>query len=567
MKKPLVFLLPFLLCLLSCTNTDKQESRIRIVTFCDGYSAEEVERNITAPIENAFKDVSTSSITSAGKCIITLSSEVSADSLRMLAQDRMPVKYLPKDTKPVIQNYTDPDAAVIRYVLTSDVLPLTELRKWDEEVLAAELERWPAVTAAYAVGGGEEVFLIDPDLHKLNSFGIGMDEFANAIERSLYPVETLPGKLNLNIKAKIKTPEEIANMIIKTSGSTAIMVKDVAQVSLSVKETNEAVYNADKPSIEGIVTFKNGLSPIEIKKQFYSVLEQVKKKGMPAGISIHPFFEPGNRKSTGIFKVQLPSGLSHKDRHDAWMKIWQAVQKTEGVVSFVSETGYSVNENTEEENCLNFYIDIGQNQNTVEVENALQEKLDAFPGMRYWFVHPASGEWPADYSIKIFSEDEGKMREAMTEWRKKLELVKGLKNIHSKGDQQIPELNFKTDREKAAQYGISIDLLQKTVRFPLEAKVWSAGLEIPVQLKILHGAEINDLSFLKINSRNGLIPVMELITIEERSVSFTILHEDARTYTALSFTVADENALQALQEQLQKQAAGSGDLLIRLEKD
>jgi multidrug efflux pump subunit AcrB len=551
-----------LLFLIGCTQKNP-ENRVIIATTYKGASPEEMEQSIAGPIEKAMQDLKTSSISSSGKCLITVSAEIPLDSLRFLVKARMPDNsLLPRalDTPPAIIDYVDPNTSVIRYVLKSETMPLVQLRKWNEEVLAAELNRYPKVKVAYSVGSGELVLRVSPNLQRLEAYGIAPDELAQAIDLAELG-EPFSG---IRIKNTIKTPEELQNLVIRSGKNGSILLRDLAEISVEAREGKESVFlGMNQRVIEGVVVFSNDLSAIEMEKQFYTVLNSIKKE-MPAGITVTPFFGTSASMEGQLqLKVQFPGGMQESAMEATVMKIRKLIAGNASVTSVVSETGFSVNGDVMEEQCYTFYIGTEESKKMSDVEADLQDKLSAIPGISFWFVHGAD-DYPAGYCLKISAPGKDQLVKAMEACREKLDAAEGISTIHTKGNSIVPALNYIADREKMAEYGISSFGLQ--VELYRNGKTWERMNELPIELKIPGNKKPEDISNWKIRTREGMIPLTTIMSLEMTASPFVILHENRLPCVAICFAVKSKEALKNLESSLMSISVEQG-VNLRLEKD
>jgi multidrug efflux pump subunit AcrB len=544
----------------SCTQK-KPESRLLIITNYEGASPEVMEQSIAGPIEKAMNDLKTASASSSGKCVITVSAEIPLDSLRFLVKARMPDNsQLPKAIDPpVIRDYSDPTTSVIRYILKSETMPLVQLRKWNEEVLATELSRQPKVKAAFTVGSGELVLRVSPDLQKLETYGIGVDKLAQAIDLAEY------GEPYSDIRAKngIKTTEELQSLVIRSGKNGILLLKDLARVSVEAREGTQAVSFGDQPVIEGVVVYSNDLSVAEMEKQFYTILNNVKKK-MPAGVTVTPFFGTvASLEGQLQLKIQFPGGTEGSAMEESVARIQRLIADKAGVASVVSETGFSVNGDVMEEQCYTFYISTGEPEKAGSVESDLQNKLSVIPGINFWFDHHAD-DYPADYCLKIGASEKDQLTKAMEVCREQLNAAEGISTIHTKGNSVIPTLNYRVDREKMAQYGISSFGLQ--VELYRNGKTWERLNGLPIELKIPGSRKPENISSWKIRTTDGIIPLTAVMSLEMSTSPFVILHENRSPLVAICFTVKSEEALKILEASLKSIPLGQ-DVTLRLEKD
>src|SRR5579862_196271 len=204
---------------------------------------------ITRPIEETVNSVpgllQVRSITSRGSAEIDLFFRWDVDMFQTLQYVNAAISRiqpeLPSTAKIEAHRLTFAAFPIIGYSLTSDTMPQTQLWEMATYELKPRLNRLEGVSTVIVQGGQEPEFQIMPDPAKLLTASVTVSDILEAVRRT--NLIDSPGLLERNhqlylalVNGQVKTPEEIANAVIKnTLAGIPVRIGDVAQVAPGVK--------------------------------------------------------------------------------------------------------------------------------------------------------------------------------------------------------------------------------------------------------------------------------------------------------------------------------------------
>src|SRR6516162_6295785 len=126
---------------------DVTNVQVMIITLFPGQAAEEVEKQVTIPVERALtgtpRVLVQRSITSFGlsQVILTFEDDVDIYWARQQVAERLPDAELPNGVSPQLGPNDTPVGQIYQYTLESDRHTPSELRSWQEWVVARHLMR------------------------------------------------------------------------------------------------------------------------------------------------------------------------------------------------------------------------------------------------------------------------------------------------------------------------------------------------------------------------------------------------------------------------------------------
>lgn len=237
-----------------------------VVTNYSGVGSEDIENLITRPIEESVSSVKNiekvNSQSFKGASIITMEFKYGTNMNQAEADIRKNLDYirdfLPEDASEPMVFVFDPSMSPIVFLnLSSDYLGSAELRRLAEETIEPLLERVEGVASVQTQGGLQRQININLNPTLLASYGLSPDQVAQAIQMGsgLLPggtIETKTKTYNLRVFSEYRTLEQIRNTVVSMSGTSPVLVKDVAKVEDGFKE-NASEVRADYG--EGVLLF------------------------------------------------------------------------------------------------------------------------------------------------------------------------------------------------------------------------------------------------------------------------------------------------------------------------
>lgn len=175
---------------------DPAPAIIEVVAQFPGASAEEVERQVTTPLEVALSGMPglkyTRSKSLFGLAYVNNQFEYGVDyhAARQEVTNRLPTADLPDGVKPEISPRS-PIGEIYRYTLSNprdehghEIYALSDRKSLQNWTLERELKRLPGVAAVVSFGGTLKRYEIHPDPERLRQYGITLDRLENAVSES-----------------------------------------------------------------------------------------------------------------------------------------------------------------------------------------------------------------------------------------------------------------------------------------------------------------------------------------------------------------------------------------------
>ncbi|HSE45639.1 MAG TPA: efflux RND transporter permease subunit, partial [Gemmatimonadales bacterium] len=282
---------------------DPSPPMVEIITQYQGWSAQEMERQITVPIEVALNgmpgltDIRSLSIFGLSdiKVYFDFNTEYFFDRQEVL--NRLATVTLPPGAAPALSPWWA-IAEIYRYQLVGDEqTSLTELKTIQDWVLRREFRRVPGVIDVTAFGGTTKEYHVDVDPGKLIGYGVNLSQVMTALANSNANVGgnylTVGGQ-NFNVRGVglIDSLDDIANVVVAEKNGTPIFVRSLANVSVGHRVRLGKVGIDDNDDVvEGVVLLQRGYKALSVLDDVRRKVEELNLLKLPRGVKIETFYD------------------------------------------------------------------------------------------------------------------------------------------------------------------------------------------------------------------------------------------------------------------------------------
>ena len=168
---------------------DVTDTQVTVIALYPGRAAEEVEKQVTLPIETALSGLPNSirlfSHTQFGLSytVITYDDAANVNIVRQQVNERLSSVDLPNGAQVNVAPNATPVGEVMRYRLRGDGQTSTDLRSTEDWVVERGLRTVPGVADVVAMGGFIKQYEVQPDLDKLRAYKLSMQNLLDALGR------------------------------------------------------------------------------------------------------------------------------------------------------------------------------------------------------------------------------------------------------------------------------------------------------------------------------------------------------------------------------------------------
>lgn len=287
----------------------------QVTTQATGLAAEEIEQQITVPLERALAGtpgvVSMRSSSTFGLSLITLVFRDGIDDYwaRQRINERISGVSLPSGVTPGLDPVTGPAGEIYRYTLESDtknLLQLSELQRW---VVIPALQQVPGVVNVDNFGGYTMEYRLELDPVQLQRYGIGLNDVTTAINNNSANAggsRIARGEQGYVIRGlgMVHSLDDLGNIVVTQRNGVPVLVKDLGRLTYSHQERSGILGKDHNPdTIEGIVDMLKYQNPSETLKGVHAKVEELRKQLEPQGVRIVPYIDRDDLVQNTVHKV------------------------------------------------------------------------------------------------------------------------------------------------------------------------------------------------------------------------------------------------------------------------
>lgn len=288
---------------------DISDTTVQVVTQVSGLAAEEIEQQITIPIERALNGIpglnKMRSKNSFGLSTVILIFDDGVDDYwaRQRVNERLSGLELPYDAEPELNPLTAPTGEIFRYIVESrdgshDLRQLTDIQKW---TIIPYLKQIPGVADVGNFGGITTQYQIElsPDL--MREYGVSLADITEQVERNNMNAGgsmLMEGDLSYVIRGigLVDDLQSIGNIVVKTNNGSPVFLRQLGELKYGNLERKGLLGFSDgerdyDDAVEGIVQMLRGDNPSEVLDQVHQKIEILNNEILPQGVSIHPFMD------------------------------------------------------------------------------------------------------------------------------------------------------------------------------------------------------------------------------------------------------------------------------------
>ena len=282
---------------------DVTDTQVTVIALYPGRAAEEVEKQVTLPIEVALSGLPNSirvfSHTQFGLSFTVVTYDEKADVLAVRSQvnERLRGVDLPAGVEANIAPNATPVGEIMRYRVRGDGRSTTELRTIEDWTIERALRQVPGVADVVAMGGFIKQYEVQPDLDKLRAAKLTFQNLLDALGRGNANAGgsyVAQGAQQYAIRGigLLQSADDIGRIVVSTRGATPILVRDIAEVKIgAVPRLGTVGQDQDDDVVTGIVVMRKGENPSVVLQGVKARIAELNARGLPPGVQIVPYYD------------------------------------------------------------------------------------------------------------------------------------------------------------------------------------------------------------------------------------------------------------------------------------
>ena len=282
---------------------DVTDIQVTVVTLFPGHAAEEVEKQVTIPLEIALSGIPHSvrlfSHTQFGlsSTYITFDDEADNYFARQQVLERLQSVDLPDGIKPELAPLSSPIGEIYRVYLKSDKYSPTELRAIEDWVVERNLKLVAGVADVVSRGGFIKQYQVAPDLTKMKAHGVTTQQLFAALGRGNLNagggyIEQGEQQFIIRGVGLLRSPADIKNVVVAARKGVPVLVGDVAEVDTGFQQRQGMVGMNDQDEIvNGTILMRKGENPSIVLEGVKAKIDELNRSVLPKGVQLVPYYD------------------------------------------------------------------------------------------------------------------------------------------------------------------------------------------------------------------------------------------------------------------------------------
>ncbi|WP_026397978.1 efflux RND transporter permease subunit [Acetobacter nitrogenifigens] len=276
---------------------------VQVTTQVSGLAAEEVEQQITTPLERQLAStpglIDSRSSSTFGLSLITLIFKDGTDVYfaRQRVTEQLAQVTVPYGATPGLGPVTGPSGEIFRYTLESDranLMQLSDIQKW---IVVPALTQIPGIAAVTNFGGFIKEYQLVLNPGSLHYYGIGLNDVLTAIRNNNGNAgggRVTRGDQSYVVRGSglVRTLDEMGEISVTQRNGVPVFLRNLGQMQLG-HQVREGILGKDSnpDTLEGIVTMLSGQNASLILQSVHAQVDSLQKQLAPMGVRIVPYID------------------------------------------------------------------------------------------------------------------------------------------------------------------------------------------------------------------------------------------------------------------------------------
>jgi cobalt-zinc-cadmium resistance protein CzcA len=293
---------------------DVANNYVQVITQWPGRAAEEVEQQVTIPIETQMNGLPhlahlrSDSLFGLSSVMLIFDDNSNDDWNRAKVLERLSQVTLPNGLQPQMGTDWSPVGQIYWYTLRSinpkyDLMDLKTIEDWQ---LEKQFKSVPNVVDVSSFGGITREYQVRVDPSALVSHGLSISQVEQQLANNNANaggsfVESGLQQINVRVVGLFTNVADIEQTAITTKNGTVLRVKDIAtvtqgprirlgQIGKAIRRKDGTILDNDDV-VEGIVLLRKGANADETLVAIHQKVDQLNNEILPPGVKIVPFLD------------------------------------------------------------------------------------------------------------------------------------------------------------------------------------------------------------------------------------------------------------------------------------
>jgi cobalt-zinc-cadmium resistance protein CzcA len=294
---------------------DVADTASQVVTQAPGLAAEEVEQQVTIPLERELNGTPGLALmrsrSTFGLSLITIVFRDGVEDYwsRQRIMERIQNVTLPSGLSPGLDPLSSPTGQILYYTLDSTTKNLRELSEIQQWTVIPALKQVPGVADIQNFGGLTTQFQLELDPQQLMRFNLSLKNVTDAINANSTNAGGSVlnrGELGYIVRGigAVRTLEDLGNIVVTQRNGTPIFVHDLGKLKLSNQERHGLLGKDERnDTVEGTVLLLRGENPSRVLEGVHTKVAELNDRLKAEDVQIVPYLDRSSLVDATVDKV------------------------------------------------------------------------------------------------------------------------------------------------------------------------------------------------------------------------------------------------------------------------
>jgi cobalt-zinc-cadmium resistance protein CzcA len=295
---------------------DIADTTAQVVTQYPGHAAEEVEEQITIPLERELNGIPGLQVmrsrSTFGLSLITLVFRDGVEDYwaRARIRERIETVALPEGAETGLDPLTSPTGEIYRYTLESSTRSPRELKELQQWVVVPTLKQVFGVADVTNFGGETTQYQLVLDPARLAQYGLGLGDVVGAIKSNNANAGgsvLVRGDQAAVVRGigLVRSLEDLGNVVVSEHQGTPVFVRNLGSLRLGALQRNGIAGQDDRPDVvSGIVLLLRGTNPSVVLEGIHEKVDKLNHGILPPDVRVVPYLDRTDLVETTLHTVR-----------------------------------------------------------------------------------------------------------------------------------------------------------------------------------------------------------------------------------------------------------------------
>ena len=282
---------------------DISDTQVVVITQFDGRAAEEVEQQVTVPIERALNSapnvIARRSRTIFGLSVVELTFAYGTNDYfaRQVVLEKLRDATLPDGVIPALGPLSTPIGELYRYTISGGGLDSMKLRELEDWVVEPRFLQVPGVADITPFGGLVKRYQIQVDPLALSKYNLSITQIADSVRANNGNaggaiLDNKQQSMVIRGVGLIQNAADIGNIVVTEAKGVPVFVKDIGRVDITAApQTGIFGVGTETGGVEGIVLMRRGENPSEVLNAIKAAVDDLNENRLPPGVRVSPIYD------------------------------------------------------------------------------------------------------------------------------------------------------------------------------------------------------------------------------------------------------------------------------------